>query len=342
MAEHFWLGMAIIFLSGALNGSFALPLKSARHWRWENTWLFFSLVALVVFPWLLAAGFVPHLGDLYRQVPRQALIYPLVLGFIWGITQTTFGIAIGAVGMALAFAVVAGLACLSGSLIPLLARDPTELFQPRGVLLLISMPILFLGLFAFGKAGRSREREQPSRGSEQNGSGYSFAVGLGICIFTGSLSSAWNLGFAFSGPLIRRSTALGAVALTAPYAVWALILGAGFIPNLLYCAYLLSRNGTWSLFGVAGRGKEVMLSLAMALLWLSGIVGYGIGTTLVGKYGTSIGFTLFVAAQILSANTLGILSGEWKSTSVRTKRVLTSAVVFTLISVVVLNLGGLF
>jgi L-rhamnose-H+ transport protein len=340
--EHFWLGMAVIFLSGALNGSFALPMKHTRRWRWENTWLVFSIVALVILPWLLAVGFVPRLEELYRQAPRHILIYPLAFGFLWGITQTTFGIGISAVGMALAFTVVSGLACLSGSLVPLLALNPGELFQPRGILLLASMPILFAGLFLYGKAGRRREREQPPRQPEQSGISYSFAAGLGICIFTGIVGSAWNLGFAFSSPLIRRSAELGAASLTGPYAVWALIFTAGFIPNLLYCAYLLSRNGTWSLFGGLGSAREMMLSVAMALLWLAGVIGYGIGATLVGKYGTSVGFTLFVAAQILSSNMLGVLSGEWKSTSARTKRVLAAAVVFTILSVMVLNLGGIF
>jgi hypothetical protein len=109
MIEHFWLGMAIIFLSGALNGSFALPMKYTRRWRWENTWLVFALVALLVLPWLLAAGFVPQLGEFYRQVPVRALLFPVAFGFLWGIAQTTFGLGISAVGMALAFAVVSGL-----------------------------------------------------------------------------------------------------------------------------------------------------------------------------------------------------------------------------------------
>ncbi|MCL5006148.1 MAG: hypothetical protein M1404_06405 [Acidobacteria bacterium] len=342
MIDHFWLGMAVIFLSGALNGSFALPMKYTRRWRWENTWLVFTIISLIILPWLLASGFVPRLHDLYRQSPREILVYPLAFGFLWGITQTTFGIGISAVGMALAFTVVSGLACLSGSLVPLLALSPGELFQPRGILLLTSMPILFLGLFFYGKAGRRREREQPARPPEPGGISYSFAVGLGICIFTGIVGSAWNVGFAFSGPLIRRSAELGAASLAAPYAVWALIFTAGFIPNLLYCAYLLSRNGTWSLFSEAGSVKETMLGLAMALLWLAGVVGYGIGATFVGRYGTSIGFTLFVAAQILASNMLGILAGEWKATSATTKRVLAGAVGFTLLSVIILNLGGLF
>jgi hypothetical protein len=64
--------------------------------------------------------------------------------------------------------------------------------------------------------------------------------------------------------------------------------------------------------------------------------------TLVGQYGTSIGFTLFIAAQILASSILGILTGEWKATSPRTRRGLAGALVVTLISVIVLNLGGLF
>jgi hypothetical protein len=135
---------------------------------------------------------------------------------------------------------------------------------------------------------------------------------------------------------------MGAQPATSTYASWALVLGAGFIPNLLYCSWLLFRNHTWSLFFQPGWVKETGLAIAMGLLWLSGMVGYGIGATLVGSYGTSLGFALFIAAMILSSNLLGILAGEWKATSQRTRRVLTGAVVVTLLSVLVLNLGGLF
>jgi L-rhamnose-H+ transport protein len=342
MIDHFWLGMAIIFVSGGLNGSFALPMKYARRWRWENIWLAFALIALLILPWLLAGVLVPHLGILYREVPTEVLFYPVAFGFLWGIAQVTFGLGINAVGMALAFAVVSGLVCLSGSVVPLLVLDPGELFRPHGLVLLLSMLILFLGLIFFGKAGRYREVEQNIARSAQQDEGYSFAAGLAICIFTGIVGSAWNLGFAFSGAIQQAGLNLGARPLTAPYAVWALILTAGFVPNLLYCAHLLFRKNTWPLFAVGGWGREAMLGAAMALLWLSGIVGYGIGATLVGHYGTSIGFTLFIAAQILASNFLGILTGEWRGTSLRTRRNLASAVLVTLIAVFLLNLGRLF
>ena len=170
MVEHFSLGMAIIFVCGALNGSFALPMKYARRWSWENTWLAFSLVAFAVLPWLLAAGFVPHLSDVYQQAPRRALATSVAFGFLWGVAQCTFGLGIEMAGMALTFAVVSGLASLSGSLVPLLVMDPGELLRPRGVLLLIGIPILLAALVFYGKAGRRREREQvggPSTPSRQ-------------------------------------------------------------------------------------------------------------------------------------------------------------------------------
>lgn len=65
MAEHFWLGMLIVFVSGFLNGSFTLPMKYSRAWAWENIWSVYLLVPLLVLPWILAVGFVPNLLQVY-------------------------------------------------------------------------------------------------------------------------------------------------------------------------------------------------------------------------------------------------------------------------------------
>ena len=341
MSNHFWLGMALILVSGMSVGAFPLPMKYARQWQWENTWLVFTSVSLLVLPCLLAVGFVPHLQEVYRAVPGRIYLYPLIFGFLWGIAQATFGLGIEVVGMAVAFAVVSGLSCLSGSLVPLLVLNPADLFRPRGLLLLISMPILLAGLTLYGMAGRRREKEQSLPKASGGAVARSFKVGLAICIFTGIFGSNINLGFAFSGDIQRHSLALGASAVTSTYAVWLLVMGAGFVPNLLYCFRLLSRNGTWSLFGRGGM-RESGLAIAMAFLWLSGWVGYGIGTTLVGTYGTSVGFAVFAAAMVLSSNVLGILAGEWRTTSPGTRKVLAAGMAVILISVVLLSLGGLF
>ena len=143
------------------------------------------------------------------------------------------------------------------------------------------------------------------------------------------------MGFAFSGDIIRKSMESGALAATAGYSVWCLVLGAGFLPNILYCIYLLCYNHTFSMFQQTGWLKEMLLPVLMAVVWLSGLFLYGWGATLVGVYGTSIGFTLFMAMSVVSATLLGILTGEWDSTSRRSRQLLAAGVALILVSVAV-------
>lgn len=160
MSKAFFFGMTIIFVSGLFNGSFAWPMKYARRWRWENLWLFFTSLALFVVPLLLTLALVPHLRELYSTSPLKELLPALIFGFLWGIAQVTFGIGIAAVGMALAVAVVVGLTGFLGSLIPMLVLNPEEIFRPRGIALMISLPILIVGLVLYGMAGLRRKRSK--------------------------------------------------------------------------------------------------------------------------------------------------------------------------------------
>lgn len=342
MVERFWLGMAIIFISGILNGGFALPMKYARNWKWENTWLVFSVVGIFCLPWLMAFGFVPHLDQVYASVPGRVVTLALIFGFFWGIAQATYGLSLRAVGLAVAVAVVSGLTCLSGALVPVLVLNPSDLFRVRGVFLLCSLPILFLGLLAYVAASRNREKEQGAGNAAGASEKTSLKVGLALCVFTGVVGSCFNLGFAFSGDIIRKSIESGASPVTAGYGVWALVFGAGFFPNLFYCLYRLFGNRSFSAFAQKGWVRETLLAVSMAVMWLSGLLLYGAGATLAGRYGTSAGFTLFIAASVLCSTVVGVLAGEWKSTSQRTRGLLAVGVGALVLSVVVLNLGGLF
>jgi hypothetical protein len=63
---------------------------------------------------------------------------------------------------------------------------------------------------------------------------------------------------------------------------------------------------------------------------------------MVGKYGTSVGYALLVAMTILSSTSVGVVTKEWKGTLPQTRRLLATAMSVVLLSVVVLNVGGLF
>ena len=281
MVEKFWLGMAIIFISGILNGSFALPLKYSKHWKWENTWSVFSVVGILFLPWFMAFRFVPHLAGVYQSVPPRVIVWAVVLGLVWGVSLVTYGLSLAAVGMAVAVSIVSGLVCTTGALVPLLVMDPSALLRPRGVFLLCSIPILLAGLGIYAVAGRMREKEQTPRTAADALPARNFKGGPGTLHFHGDNHvPAFHLGFAFSGDIIRKSLESGAAPATAGYPVWCLVLGAGFFPNILYCAYLLFRNRTFSTFFQGDRLRETLLPVLRRWLCFGCLVCFFTGGVL--------------------------------------------------------------
>lgn len=330
------LGLAILIVSGMLTASFPVPLKLSRAWAWENTWLVYASIALVAIPISIAALAVPNLQQVYSSVGLIGYAAPVLFGFCWGIAQLTFGLAIAAVGMAMAFAIVIGLSAALGSFIPLIVFHPQDLAGRPGMVLLVSVLLLAIGLVLYAQAGQRREQESgnPER------SGKAFRKGLLLCIFTGCFGSMLNLGFAFSGQITAAATARGATAARATFAVWAVVLAVGYLPSLAYTVYLLRMNRTTPCFGKSP-ARETLLAALAAVLWLFGMLGYGIGATRMGAYGTSIGFAVCQTVLLLWSTVLGIMTGEWRSAARATQRRMGASVALLIASVVILGLGTL-
>jgi len=90
-------------------GNCMVPLEYLRRWRWENAWIVFSLVALIVVPWTLAFFRVPDLMGVYASVNISDFAKPFFFGAGWGVAQVLFGLAVLRIGMALSFATTIGL-----------------------------------------------------------------------------------------------------------------------------------------------------------------------------------------------------------------------------------------
>ena len=75
-------GIAVVIIAGVVNGSFAVPMKRMPSWRWENSWLMFAISGLVIFPWLIAYGTVPHLASVYSAASWPTLEKVLLLSLI--------------------------------------------------------------------------------------------------------------------------------------------------------------------------------------------------------------------------------------------------------------------
>jgi len=333
---HSSLGLVIIVFSGVLIASFAAPMKLSRTWSWENTWLIYATLALLVVPLALVLWTIPHPIAFYAAIPLRMLLPSLLLGFGWGIAQVTFGLSIARVGMAMAFAIVVGLSSLLGSLIPLAVLHPGDLASRPGAVLLASAVFLVAGLAVYVSADRRRESDVHGDAS----SGAVFLNGVLLCVFTGCFGSMINMGFVFGSGIAQQAVRQGISAESATLSVWAVVLAAGYLPNLGYTLFLLKKNSSVKFFR-RSFAREFVLAFAGALLWLFGMLGYGVGAGKMEKYGNSIGFAVFMAVMLLWSTSLGLIAGEWKSASPIAQGRMRTGLALIIVSMSVLGISTL-
>ena len=119
MPQYLLPGIALTMVAGLMSGNCMLPMKFTRSWKWENVWLIFSLVSLVVLPWTLAIALVGNLFETYHALSIRQLATPMLLGAGWGIAQILFGISVERLGLGVAYAIIVGLGAVLGTLVPL-------------------------------------------------------------------------------------------------------------------------------------------------------------------------------------------------------------------------------
>ncbi len=317
MQPHLGIGILLVLLAGMMCGNCMTPLRSVRKWKWENAWLVFSLVSLVLIPGVLAAITIPHLRDVYSQGAPRDLLVPLLFGAGWGIAQVLFGISIVRLGMALGFSIIVGLGALFGTLVPVLVQHSEVLTTSRGALLLAGTAVMLLGVAVCGYAGRERERAETAS-TRQRGSGY--AAALTLAILCGVLAPMVNFALAFGEGIAQQAVRHGAAPANAPFAVWPLALAGGLVPNAAYSVYLLTHNRSWVAF--AHVWPDAGYSALMGLLWMGAVAIYGVATRYLGALGTSAGWGLYQIFMIVAANVSGLVLGEWAKATGRAVSVL--------------------
>jgi len=305
MSIEVWTGLALTVLAGLLSGNCMLPMKFAKRWPFEATWLVFSVVSLVVLPWALALALVKDVGAVYAALPAVAYVAPLGFGAGWGIAQVLFGLSIARLGLALGYAIIVGLGALLGTLVPLFVKNRNVIGTGRGTLILCGMGIMVFGIAVSAWAGKSRE------GGDAAPRGGSYAVALALAVLCGLMAPMLNYAFAFGQFIAEEAVRQGASREAAGYAVWPVGLLGGLIPNAGYALWLLTKNGTWKTFREPWR-PDVWFGCLMGVLWMGAFAIYGVSSVYLGALGTSIGWALFQIFMIMTANLSGVLTGEWR------------------------------
>jgi L-rhamnose-H+ transport protein len=329
------LGFSLLLLAGAMNGSFTLPMKFTRKWAWENTWAIWTILALFVFPLLLAYSTVPQLSSAYAQAGAGVVLMVAACGAGWGIAQVLFGLAVEAIGIALTFSVVLGLSAAVGSLIPLVRLHPDKVISSAGLAVISGVALVLIGVSLCALAGRRREAALSATRARA-----SLAKGLVFCTLSGLTAALMNFGLAFGSPILEAAQKNGAPKLWSSNAVFLPLMLAGGVPNLAYCVYLMRKKNTRNRFREAGSGSHWLLAALMAICWFGSTILYGASTTTLGQLGTVLAWPLFMSLIVITATTCGAVTGEWKDAGSQAFRMMASGVGVLIAAIFVLALSS--
>jgi len=323
-------GMALLIAAGFLQGAFMLPMKWAVAWAWENTWLVFAATAYLVCPWLFVLLTMPHVFHIYGAVSGGTLLTVMLYGLGWGVGAVTFGLGVDALGLALGFSTILGTSASAGTVIPMLTSGQ-RLSPARVAVTAVSLATMLGGVAVCSFAGRWREKDLNAEGR----TGY--WRGILICVVSGILSACGNLGFIAGAPITEAARRAGIPSDVASNAAWALLTAALFACNAGYAVFLLLRNGTLGRFRSPRSGWYAGCGMLMGLAWMSSFLLYGAATRRLGGTGASFGWAILLTMMVLTANLLGLATGEWTPAPAAARRRLAGGLV--LLTAAIFGLG---
>ena len=302
-------GILLAIVSGIFNGLFTTPMKLIPRWKWENIWLVFILTACLAMPSAMALVLGIDVMAVLDRVPGTVTTIALAFGFAWGFGSILFGLSVDRLGVSIANTLVIGLSSALGALVPLILKGGFHLGAAQ-VTLLAGVCCFLIGATLCGSAGRTRDRELGVGDSSRTSiAGYLFAIGSGV------MSAVFNIGYTLALPIASTAEEMGYSSFSATSIIWILMLGAGSIPNILFCCFLMKQNSSAANFSQGPVSKTWLLSVLMGLLWGGSIYLYGAAAPMLGNLGPAIGWPLSLAAAVVVANLMGIFLKEWSGAS---------------------------
>ena len=321
------LGIIIFALGGLAGAVFYLPLKKVKSWAWESYWLFWALFALLIVPWALAFIKSPNTFSVLKAAPSKELWYCYLCGAAWGFGGLTWGLMIRYLGVGLGLAMGCGLCSAAGTIVPkILKGEFGQLFQSNaGICSFCGVLVSLFGIVLVGLAGMSKEKELPEAEKKKAVAEYNFKKGMLVALFSGLMSAALGFGLV-GGPTIEK-LALTTQPVTplawAGMPVLVIALLGGFTVNFLWCLFLNAKNKTFGDYTKkdAPIVPNVIFGAIAGAIWVCQFVAFKTGEPQMGSQ-SYVGWAVLMASSIMFSGALGLILGEWKGTSRRTRGLL--------------------
>ncbi len=344
------LGIIFHFIGGFASGSFYMPFKKVKKWKWESYWIIGGLFSWLIVPPLAAWLTVPGFSEIIRSTSTETIKYTLLFGILWGFGGLTYGLGVRYLGMSLGNSVVLGFCSAFGALVPSIyynfypAKGKTTfhdlLTTSWGRIVLAGIIICLIGIYICGRAGMLKEKELSDEEKKKSIAEFSLIKGLIVAVFSGIMSACFNFGIEAGKPMAEAAVRAGMNPLYQNNVTYVVLLWGGLTTNFIWCMILNMKNRSFKNYIDTGTplAKNYLFAALAGTTWFLQFFFYGMGESKLGNGASS--WILHMAFIILVANMWGIILKEWKGVSKKTKNIITIGILTIIISVILVGYGN--
>jgi L-rhamnose-H+ transport protein len=334
-------GIVWALLAGLMLGLYALPGKFTKDFKEENTWGLFFMLTMFVVPIIATFVMMKGVGEIFGTPEVRAILPKMVLtSVLWGIGVMMWGKAIHHIGLSLGFSLFIGTVILIGSLLPFFVDGLPP--QKAMMAILAGLGFVLAGIFANGKAGILRERDEAaSKQGEAEVAKKSMGAGIAIAVVGGLLATGFSFANAVGRPpLHAASQAQGNPEWVTALAVMFPIFLSGGVIMAGYFAWQLTAKRAWGAFKTPRFTPNFLLIFIMAFFHYAASAVFAYAAFRLGAVGNTVGYVIFNTACVVTAITSGLVTGEWKHASSRARSFLFVGLGCMVIGILVISLGN--
>lgn len=345
------LGMMVFVLGGLAGATFLLPARGIRNWAYETWWMVYCVVGLLLCPPVICAITVPDFWSVTMSASAKTLLQCASFGAIWGVGSLTWGLMVRYLGIGLGLAIGCGLCAATGTLIPPIVQGhAADLVKDTGAITVLAGVVgSLLGIGLVGFAGKIKESELPEEEKRKSVAEFDFRKGMIVAFVSGVCSACMNFGLQSGGTIEKAAceaaVRAGAIAPGAPFPwqgmpVLMVVLWGGFVVQAVWA--IRQHVKYWSFGDYFFNGpvlRNWILASLAGIIWVFQFVCAKAGEPLMGDL-RYISFAIVMASTILFSTVIGILTGEWKGTSTKTRTCLALGTLVLIISFCVISLGS--
>ena len=338
---------ALLHAIGACSAALCYtPQKKTKQWSWQTYWLAQASVCWLVMPILGAWLTIPELGAVLAKADPAVMTKNFLLGALYGIGGTAFGIAIRYIGFSVTYAIAIGISCVLGTLLPpLLDGKFAALFAQTGAGWVgLGVAVAAFGILVSGLAGWLKDGDL--RASATLPQDFNLGKGLFFCFLAGILSAVFGMSLNAGKPIADIAAAHGAGQFQGNV-VYIFACGGAFVTTAIYCAYLHFRHRTLGEYVELPAGTEkasLPINFSMAaltgLLWYGQFFFYGLGHVRLGEKFAFTSWAIHMAMLVFFSAMAGLALREWKGCRPRTWTALAAAIMVLLVAVALLTYGN--